>query len=254
MLAGPRYGAVRFRLAVMTGGQTGRDRCPPVMTPKARFSNIVDRFSQPCRKEALMSDSEYTRDADRVPPRSMQTRLEKVPLVRRTFVGWLALGMSFGLSGVARGSQVVNQQADSQATPAAGSGARTLGLGIIGLHVADLGASLAFYRRIGLDIPTDVDLGGGAFRLPLPNGQIFFWETIAYTQRYFEGYELGTGQRKVSLEFGFRTPEEVDEMYNALIADGYGSYKEPLSWGSIRYAGVLDPDDNQIALRFPLAS
>ncbi|CAA9553027.1 MAG: hypothetical protein AVDCRST_MAG33-1043 [uncultured Thermomicrobiales bacterium] len=135
-----------------------------------------------------------------------------------------------------------------------GTSPRTLGLGIIGLHVADLGASFDFYRRLGLDIPTDVDLSGGAFRLPLPTGQIFYWETIAYTQQYFPDYEPGMGQRKIALEFGFERPEDVDAMYGALLAAGYGSFKEPLSWGDIRYAGVVDPDDNQIALRFPLAS
>jgi predicted lactoylglutathione lyase len=158
---------------------------------------------------------------------------------------------------IAAGSLLLPRRAAAQATPSAATRATpagTLGLGIIGLHVADLGASLDFYRRIGLDIPTGVDLSGQAFRLRLPTGQVFFWETVAYTRRDFPDYERGTGQRKVSLEFGFRTPREVDEMYDALVADGYGSYKKPLSWGSIRYAGVVDPDDNQIALRFPLAS
>jgi len=201
-----------------------------------------------------LNESHHTLDADQAPPRSTRTRLEKVPLLRRTFVSWLASAASLGLSNGAHGGQVVNQQAASQATPEAGTGGGTLGLGIIGLHVTDLGASLAFYRLLGLDIPADVDLSGEAFRLPLPTGQVFFWETIAYTLRYFPDYEQGTGHRKVSLEFGFSTPGEVDEMYNALVAEGYGSYKEPLSWGSIRYAGVLDPDDNQIALRIPLAS
>ena len=158
---------------------------------------------------------------------------------------------------IAAGVLLLPRRVAAQATPSAatqGTLAGTLGLGIIGIHVADLGASLDFYRRLGLDIPTDVNLSGEAFRLRLPTGQVFFWETIAYTRRDFQDYERGTGQRKVSLEFGFQTPKEVDDMYTALVAAGYGSYKEPLSWGSIRYAGIVDPDDNQIALRFPLAS
>ena len=183
------------------------------------------------------------------------TDLTKSPLSRRTFIRWLGLlSASLGLSSAAlsQGSnENANQQNDAQ-TEGAGTG--TLGLGIIGLHVTDLGASLDFYRRLGLDIPTTVDLSSGAFRLRLPTGQIFFWETLAYTRADFPDYEPGTGDRKVSLEFGFRSAREVDEMYNALLAEGYGSYAEPLSWGSIRYAGVVDPDGNQIALRFPLAS
>ena len=184
------------------------------------------------------------------------THLNKSSLSRRTFISWLGiLSASLGLAGGAlsqSSDEDANQQDDEREEQVAGTG--TLGLGIIGLHVADLGASLDFYRRLGLDIPTDVDLSGQAYRLRLPTGQVFFWETLAYTRADFPDYEPGTGQRKVSLEFGFRNAGEVDEMYDALLAEGYGSYKEPLSWGNIRYAGVIDPDDNQIALRFPLAS
>ncbi len=190
-----------------------------------------------------MNDSDTRLYVDKAPS---QSKPATWPLSRRTLAGLL------GLVGVAWSCGAASQEDEGQATP--GTGAGTLGLGIIGLHVDDLGASLDFYRRIGLDIPTDIDLSSGAFRLPLPTGQIFYWETIAYTVQYFPDYERGTGQRKIALEFGFRTPAEVDELYNALIAEGYGSYKEPLSWGSIRFAGVVDPDDNQIALRFPLVS
>ena len=204
-----------------------------------------------------MNDSENRQDGDRTPPQSTRSLPIAWPLSRRAFAGWLGLASSLGLSGAAyRGADARQQTTPPAATQqdrAAGTGPRTLGLGIVGLHVADLGASLAFYRRLGLAIPTDVDLAAGAFRLPLPTGQVFFWETIEYTRRDFPDYEQGTGDRKVSLEFGFRTPEEVDEMYAALVAEGHGSYKEPLSWGFIRYAGVVDPDGNQISLRFPLA-
>jgi len=60
----------------------------------------------------------------------------------------------------------------------------TLGLGIVGIIVADLPASLAFYRRLGLAIPPDLDTSEGAFRLPLPNGMILFWETVAYVRGF----------------------------------------------------------------------
>lgn len=228
-----------------------------------------------------MDDTGHGQQADGAPPRSARASSTGSPLSRRTFLGRMAgLAASLGLAGVAaacgiegaaqqNGSQgepaagtgapedtggTVAQQDDGQEEQAAGTAAGTLGLGIIGLHVADLGASFEFYRRLGLNIPTNVDPNGQAFRLRLPTGQIFFWETLAYTRADFPDYEPGTGDRKVSLEFGFRNAGEVDEMYEALLAEGYGSYKEPLSWGDIRYAGVVDPDGNQIALRYPLAS
>ncbi|CAA9282531.1 MAG: hypothetical protein AVDCRST_MAG57-3950 [uncultured Blastococcus sp.] len=147
--------------------------------------------------------------------------------------------------------------AQTRTGPPAGPPTRpggTLGLGIVGLHVTDLDRSLAFYRRLGLEIPESVDTGDGAFRLRLPTGQIFFWETLEYTARYFEGYERGTGERRVSLEFGFADPASVDGMYRELTGDGTDSFLEPTSYGRTRLAGVVDPDGNQINLRFPLAS
>ena len=227
-----------------------------------------------------MSDSIHEQNIDQAAP----TSLAESPLSRRTFLSRLGLAASFGLSGLAaacgvggsqgaqdrgdrpagrdtpeeNGGEVAQQgggqQGEDQEEQAVETGGGTLGLGIIGIHVTDLGASLDFYRRLGLNIPTDVDAGAQAYRLRLDTGQIFFWETIDYTQRYFSNYEPGAGQRKVSLEFGFRNAGEVDEMYDALLAEGYESWKPPLSWGNIRYAGVVDPDDNQISLRYPRAS
>lgn len=136
------------------------------------------------------------------------------------------------------------------------SGAATLGLGIIGLTVKDLPASLAFYRRLGLAIPGDVDTSAGAFRLPLPTGQVFFWETVQYVRGFDPSYRQGTGDRRVTLEFGFARSEDVDAMYETLLATGSHSRFPPTTWndGDIRYAIVTDPDDNQISLRWPLVS
>lgn len=132
----------------------------------------------------------------------------------------------------------------------------TLGLGIVGLAVADLGASLAFYRRLGLAIPRDVDTSAGAFRLRLPNDTIFFWETLSYVRDFDPNYRRGTGDRKVMLEFGFSSASDVDAMYENLVASGSQGYFAPVSWsnGAIRYAIVVDPDDNQVSLRWPLVS
>lgn len=144
--------------------------------------------------------------------------------------------------------------ADRQQQPGIAGG--TLGLGIVGLAVRDLPRSLAFYRRLGLPIPADIDTSEGAFRLALTNGQVFFWETVSYIQGFDPTYRQGTGDRKVILEFGFAEPGDVNTMYDTLIAAGAQGRFPPTAWndGKIRYAIVIDPDDNQISLRWPLVS
>lgn len=174
---------------------------------------------------------------------------------RTTLLSTVGAGLSMVLA-ACRDNRETN--ADAQTATRAGSGsvpAGTLGLGVIGLFVANLGASLDFYRRLGLKIPDDVDPNGSSFRLAMPNNQIFFWETFAYTRQDFPNYTPAVGDRKVALEFGFRTPADLDAMYAALTAAGSASRFAPTTWpGPARYAVVVDPDDNQIGLRYPLVS
>lgn len=58
----------------------------------------------------------------------------------------------------------------------------TTGLGIVGIYTRDLTASLAFYRRLGLDVPATPDPQAQDYRLRLPTGQVLFWETWTYTR------------------------------------------------------------------------
>ena len=172
---------------------------------------------------------------------------------RRALLGAVGSALSVAVTACgADGEPAAQTQPEATTLPATPGG--TLGLGIVGLFVADLNRSLAFYRRLGLAIPDDVDTSGGAFRLRQPNGQIFFWETFAYTRRDFPDYQPARGDRKVSLEFGFASPEDLDRMYETLTSAGAGAYFTPTQWGSVRFAAVVDPDDNQIGLRYPLVS
>ena len=140
----------------------------------------------------------------------------------------------------------VNMSAETEAN-------KTLGLGIVGLIVRDLAASLGFYRQLGLDIPADVD-GGTNYRMQSPNGQIFFWDTYEVTRGYDPDWQPSKGHRRVVLEFGFPTPEAVDAKHAEFVSAGYESYLEPFSLGATRYALIKDPDGNEIGLRYPLAS
>ncbi len=73
---------------------------------------------------------------------------------------------------------------------------------------------------------------------------------------YDPTYVPAIGSHKVSLEFDFNSAEDVDAMYANLVAAGAPSYFAPVSWndGAVRYVIVVDPDDNQISLRWPLVS
>lgn len=126
----------------------------------------------------------------------------------------------------------------------------TVGLGIVGLVVRDVAASLDFYRALGLDIPPDAG-GGGYHRTKLPNGQTFFWDSYEITRGYDPGWEPSSGNRRVVLEFGFSSAQGVDDKYAELTGVGHEGYLSPRDVGAARYALVKDPDGNEIGLRHP---
>lgn len=126
----------------------------------------------------------------------------------------------------------------------------TVGLGIVGLIVRDVGASLDFYRMLGLDIPPGADRGG-YHRMQLSNGQTFFWDSYEITRGYDPGWEPSSGNRRVVLEFGFASAQAVDDKYAELTDAGHEGYLSPRYVGEARYALVEDPDGNQIGLRHP---
>jgi len=122
----------------------------------------------------------------------------------------------------------------------------------IGLVTADLGKSLAFYRRLGLDIP------GGAETEPhvdvaLPGGLRLAWDTVETIRSYDPGWTPPQGSSRVGLAFRCADPGEVDRVYGELVDAGYEGHKEPWDafWGQ-RYAVIHDPDGNSVELFAPL--
>ncbi|NYI05628.1 VOC family protein [Allostreptomyces psammosilenae] len=120
---------------------------------------------------------------------------------------------------------------------------------VVGLVVADMGATLAFYRRLGLDIPPD------AAKQPhveaaLPGGLRIAWDTEE-TIRSFDPDWVAPphGRSRFGLAFDCETPAGVDETYAELVEAGYTGHLAPWDafWGQ-RYAVVLDPDGNGVDL------
>ena len=122
----------------------------------------------------------------------------------------------------------------------------------IGIVVADMARSLAFYRRLGFDIPPEAD-GEPHVETTLPGGLRLAWDTVETIRSFDPEWAEPSGGARVGLAFLCDTPGEVDAAYETLIAEGYEGHKAPWDafWGQ-RYAVVHDPDGTAIDLFAPL--
>ena len=127
-------------------------------------------------------------------------------------------------------------------------------LDLLGLVTADMAASLAFYRRLGLDLPAGAD-GEPHVETTLPGGLRLAWDTVATVLGIDPGWTPPQGGHRTALAFRCDDPAEVDKVYAELTAAGYHGYQQPWDafWGQ-RYAVVHDPDGNAVDLFAPLPS
>jgi catechol 2,3-dioxygenase-like lactoylglutathione lyase family enzyme len=120
-------------------------------------------------------------------------------------------------------------------------------LDAIGLVVADMAASLDFYRRLGLVFEAGAD-DAPHVEASLPSGLRVLFDTIETIRSFDAGWTPATGHR-VALAFACDSPDVVDATHRDLVVAGYRSHLDPFDavWGQ-RYATVLDPDDNGVDL------
>jgi catechol 2,3-dioxygenase-like lactoylglutathione lyase family enzyme len=125
-------------------------------------------------------------------------------------------------------------------------------LDLIGLVVADMAASLAFYRRLGLDIPAAADREPHV-EVALPGGLRLAWDTEEVIRSFDPGWRPPAKGHRLSLAFRCADAASVDSEHDALVAAGYRSALAPFDafWGQ-RYAVVRDPDGNPVDLFAPL--
>ncbi|WP_037909502.1 VOC family protein [Actinacidiphila yeochonensis] len=118
---------------------------------------------------------------------------------------------------------------------------------MIGLTVADMAASLAFYRRLGLDLPASAD-GEPHVETTLPGGLRLAWDTVDTVRSFDPSWQPAAGSR-VALAFHCGTAEGVDAVYEELTGAGHTGHLVPFDafWGQ-RYAVVHDPDGNAVDL------
>jgi catechol 2,3-dioxygenase-like lactoylglutathione lyase family enzyme len=123
---------------------------------------------------------------------------------------------------------------------------------LIGIVVADMGKSLAFYRRLGLEIPAEADAEGHA-EAALPGGLRLAWDAIDVIRSFSPEWTPASGGPAMALAFRCDSPAEVDRVFADLTGAGYAVGRAPWDafWGQ-RYATVHDPDGNHVDLFAPL--
>lgn len=123
-------------------------------------------------------------------------------------------------------------------------------LDVVGIVAADMAASLAFYRRLGLDIPADADTQPHV-DLTLPNGMRLTWDSEKEIRSFHPGWS-GSLNGRIALAFRLAGPAEVDGAYRQMVAAGATGELEPFDafWGQ-RYAVLRDPDGNGVDLFAP---
>ncbi|MFE3765781.1 VOC family protein [Streptomyces sp. NPDC059104] len=124
-------------------------------------------------------------------------------------------------------------------------------LDMIGLVVSDMAASLAFYRRLGLDVPADAD-SQPHVEAALPGGLRIAWDTEDVVRSFDPSWTPPTGGVRRELAFLCDSPAEVDALYAELTGAGHPGHLKPWDafWGQ-RYAVVLDPDGCGVSLFAP---
>ncbi|MFE9011976.1 VOC family protein [Streptomyces cyaneofuscatus] len=121
-------------------------------------------------------------------------------------------------------------------------------LDAISIITADLAASLAFYRRLGLDIPAGAE-SAPHVEVVLPGGQRLLWDTEDVILSFDPSWERPAGGERLGLAFVCDSPAEVDALYAELTGAGHTGHLKPWDavWGQ-RYAVVLDPDGCGVSL------
>ncbi|MEP7024641.1 MAG: VOC family protein [Actinomycetota bacterium] len=129
-----------------------------------------------------------------------------------------------------------------------------LQLSVIELVVADMAATLAFYRRAGLDIPADADKEPHV-EVELAGGLKLAFDTEDTIRSFDPKWTRPESGHRVALAFACASPAEVDAAYAELTGAGVGGEGHLPPWDAfwgMRYAVVHDPDGTPVDLLAPL--
>lgn len=120
----------------------------------------------------------------------------------------------------------------------------------LNLVVADIAASIEFYRRFGLT----VDAGPEAphAEIAFPNGMTLELDQVDFVSRWDSAAPAATGGRAV-IGLAVESRDEVDRLYAVMTEAGDHGHQPPYDafWGA-RYAIVDDPDGYPVGIMSPI--
>ena len=132
----------------------------------------------------------------------------------------------------------------------------------INLVCGNVDASIAFYRRLGVEFPdarvwrtaTGGHHASGGGR-SVDRTIDFDLDSTAFAQHWNTGWKDRTDLRgRVVVSFRVPTRADVDNIFRDMIAAGYRGLQEPYDalWGA-RYAIIEDPDGIAVGLMSPVS-
>jgi catechol 2,3-dioxygenase-like lactoylglutathione lyase family enzyme len=132
----------------------------------------------------------------------------------------------------------------------------------INLVCGDMDASIAFYRRLGVEIPDTAvwHTPTGAHHVSAAEQSAdqaiaFDLDSAAFAQCWNSAWKGRTDLRgRVVVGFGVATRAAVDDMFRDMIGAGYRGLQEPHDafWGA-RYAIIEDPDGIAVGVMSPVS-
>ncbi|HVN02154.1 MAG TPA: VOC family protein [Caulobacteraceae bacterium] len=124
----------------------------------------------------------------------------------------------------------------------------------INVVVRDMEASVAFYRRLGIDIPEGAvwTTGSGGHHVKAGEGEMDVeFDSHRMARAYNSGFAAERGRVVIGVDVESR--EAVDALWEALLAESVQGLQPPFDafWGA-RYAIVEDPDGNPVGIMSPV--
>ena len=121
-------------------------------------------------------------------------------------------------------------------------------LDAVEIVVTEMARSLAFYRRLGFDLPESADTEPHV-EVSLAGGLRLAFDTVETIRSFEPEWTPPSGGHRSALAFRCADPAEVDRVYAELTDAGATGHLAPWDafWG-MRYAVVHDPDGHPVDL------